>query len=145
MNKIFPSYTSSPCPLPSHVIPPTGSPENTETFDYAYESGRAYKKGTLADDILAEQTKLDAADLVIFQFPFSWSSVPAMLKGWFERVFTNEYAFNTSGNMHMMYDNGNFKVSRKHLKLIYSYYLAENHYFGWAYYTKDISLALVYM
>lgn len=46
-----------------------------------------------ADDIVIEQAKLRAAATVILQFPLWWSSYPAMLKGWIERVLTSGFAY----------------------------------------------------
>lgn len=40
-----------------------------------------------APDIQAEIDKLFACDLLIFQFPLWWFSLPAILKGWVDRVF----------------------------------------------------------
>jgi NAD(P)H dehydrogenase (quinone) len=57
------------------------------------DSGRAYDTGTLTADIAAEQEKLLWADAVIFQFPLWWYSMPAILKGWFDRVFTYHFAY----------------------------------------------------
>ena len=54
---------------------------------YALEQRNGYETGTLAPDILAEIEKLLAADLIIFTFPVFWFSVPAILKGWIDRVF----------------------------------------------------------
>jgi NAD(P)H dehydrogenase (quinone) len=48
--------------------------------------------GRLHADIAAEQEKLLRADAVILQFPLWWFSVPAILKGWFDRVFTFGFA-----------------------------------------------------
>ncbi|WP_433760183.1 NAD(P)H-dependent oxidoreductase [Nocardia sp. CA-135398] len=59
----------------------------------AADSGRAYDTGTLSADIAAEQEKLRWADNVIFQFPLWWYSMPAILKGWFDRVFTYHFAY----------------------------------------------------
>ncbi|XP_075870642.1 ribosyldihydronicotinamide dehydrogenase [quinone]-like [Nelusetta ayraudi] len=47
----------------------------------------------LADDIRKEQDKLKEADLVIFQFPMYWFSVPAILKGWMDGVLTKGFAY----------------------------------------------------
>ncbi|MCH7337036.1 NAD(P)H-dependent oxidoreductase [Acinetobacter sp. NIPH 2699] len=47
----------------------------------------------LGADILFEQTRFDRADIVYFVFPVYWWSVPALLKGWFERVFTHGWAY----------------------------------------------------
>lgn len=49
--------------------------------------------GTLAADIRIEQDKLRAADTVVLQFPLWWYGVPAILKGWLDRVFTSGFAF----------------------------------------------------
>jgi NAD(P)H dehydrogenase (quinone) len=60
---------------------------NAERLNYMEESRNAYENGTQAADVAAEQTKLKDADAVIFQFPMWWFSMPAILKGWVERVF----------------------------------------------------------
>lgn len=59
----------------------------------AQDSGRAYDTGTLTADIAAEQEKLRWADSVILQFPLWWYSMPAILKGWVDRVFTYHFAY----------------------------------------------------
>uniref|UniRef100_A0A7J8CJX4 NAD(P)H dehydrogenase [quinone] 1 n=1 Tax=Rousettus aegyptiacus TaxID=9407 RepID=A0A7J8CJX4_ROUAE len=45
----------------------TGTLKDPENFQYAPETVLAYKNGCLSPDIVAEQKKLEAADLVIFQ------------------------------------------------------------------------------
>ncbi|MGW4206408.1 NAD(P)H-dependent oxidoreductase [Lentzea sp. NPDC004789] len=57
------------------------------------DSGRAFDTGTLTPDIRAEQEKLLWADTIIFQFPLWWYSMPAILKGWVERVFTYHFGY----------------------------------------------------
>lgn len=52
-------------------------------------SRRATEGGSLTADVLAEQAKFARADAVIFPFPLWWFGVPAMLKGWFDRVLSN--------------------------------------------------------
>jgi NAD(P)H dehydrogenase (quinone) len=59
----------------------------------ASASKRALEDGTLSPDIRAEQDKLDQADLVVMQFPLWWFGVPAILKGWIDRVFVRGYAY----------------------------------------------------
>ena len=56
-------------------------------------SKRAYASGRLSADIRAEQEKLDCADTLILQFPLWWYGMPAILKGWFDRVFVKGYAY----------------------------------------------------
>lgn len=45
------------------------------------------------DDVLREQKRVERADMLIFVFPFYWWSVPALLKGWFDRVLTVNWAY----------------------------------------------------
>uniref|UniRef100_A0A673VJA9 NAD(P)H dehydrogenase [quinone] 1 n=1 Tax=Suricata suricatta TaxID=37032 RepID=A0A673VJA9_SURSU len=45
----------------------TGTLKDPGNFQYPAESALAYKEGRLSPDIVAEQKKLEAADLVIFQ------------------------------------------------------------------------------
>jgi len=62
-------------------------------LDYGVASGEAYRTGTQSPDIAAEQEKLLWADAVIFQFPLWWYGMPAILKGWVDRVFAYGFAY----------------------------------------------------
>ncbi|OZI64118.1 NAD(P)H-dependent oxidoreductase [Bordetella genomosp. 1] len=62
-------------------------------FDASEESRRAFMNGTQSADIAAEQDKLRWADTVILQFPLWWFSMPAILKGWIERVYAYGFAY----------------------------------------------------
>lgn len=53
----------------------------------------AYTEGRLSPDIAEEHRKLDQADAVVLQFPLWWYGMPAILKGWFDRVFVKGYAY----------------------------------------------------
>lgn len=53
---------------------------------YALEQRHAHETGTLPPDVDAELRKVLAADLLILSFPIFWFSVPAILKGWIDRV-----------------------------------------------------------
>ena len=44
-------------------------------------------------DIIAEQARIDRADALVLVFPVYWWSMPALLKGWIDRVFSNGWAF----------------------------------------------------
>ncbi|WP_163513182.1 NAD(P)H-dependent oxidoreductase [Fodinicola acaciae] len=57
------------------------------------ESRRAYEGGRLSDDIVAEQEKLLWSDTVVLQFPLWWFGMPAILKGWFDRVFVKGFGY----------------------------------------------------
>lgn len=50
-------------------------------------------EGPLDDQILDYQRRVNAADALLLVTPIYWWSVPAMLKGWFDRVFTNGWAY----------------------------------------------------
>lgn len=91
----------------------TGEPKDPEHFIYPAESTLAYKEGRLSPDIVAEQKKLEAADLVIFQFPLQWCGLPAILKGWVERVFTGEFAYSYAA----MYEKGPFRNKKAVLSI----------------------------
>lgn len=60
---------------------------------YVAESKNAYVVGTQSADIAAEQDKLLWADAVLFSFPLWWYGMPAILKGWFDRVFAYGFAY----------------------------------------------------
>jgi NAD(P)H dehydrogenase (quinone) len=65
----------------------------TQPFSPSADSRRAFNEGTQTADVAAEQDKLRRADLVIFQFPMWWFSMPAIMKGWFERVYAYGFAY----------------------------------------------------
>ena len=58
-------------------------------FNYALEQRHALKQELLSQDIVDEIEKVKRADLVIFSFPLYWTSVPAILKGWIDRIFVS--------------------------------------------------------
>jgi NAD(P)H dehydrogenase (quinone) len=68
-----------------------------ERLSFVAESGHAFATGTQTADVAAEQAKLVAADAVIFQFPLWWFGLPAVLKGWFDRVFAYGFAYGYRG------------------------------------------------
>jgi len=47
-------------------------------------------------DVAAEQAKLNAADVWVFLYPVWWTDCPAILKGWFDRVWTVGYAYDSA-------------------------------------------------
>ena len=62
-------------------------------LDVARASERAYRTGTLTADVQAEQAKLCWAEAVVVQFPLWWYGMPAILKGWFDRVFVKGFGY----------------------------------------------------
>jgi NAD(P)H dehydrogenase (quinone) len=57
------------------------------------EQMHAAQGGGFAPLLQREMDRVAAADLVIFLFPMWWFSVPAILKGWFDRVFAYGVAY----------------------------------------------------
>jgi NAD(P)H dehydrogenase (quinone) len=64
-----------------------------ERFYPSRESKHAFANGLQSEDIAREQEKLMWADAVILQFPLWWFSMPAILKGWVERVYAYGFAY----------------------------------------------------
>lgn len=60
---------------------------NPDHLVYALEQRHAHASGALASDIRNEVDKVLAADMLGFTFPLFWFGVPAIMKGWIERVF----------------------------------------------------------
>lgn len=80
---------------------------------YALEQRHGHANGTLAADILGELDKLRWADLVIFNFPLYWFSVPAIMKGWFDRVLVSGLCYGGT----RFYDKGGLKGKRAMMTL----------------------------
>lgn len=47
-------------------------------------------------DVISEQARIDRADALVLVYPVYWWSMPALLKGWIDRVFSNGWAFDFS-------------------------------------------------
>lgn len=60
---------------------------DSDYFKQQLEEIHATKVNGFADEITREQEKVEWCDLMIWQFPLWWFSVPAILKGWVDRVF----------------------------------------------------------
>lgn len=57
------------------------------------DSHAAFAADALTIDVRAEQDKLRRADALILQFPLWWFSMPAILKGWFDRVYSYGFGY----------------------------------------------------
>jgi NAD(P)H dehydrogenase (quinone) len=76
--------------------------ENTAYLNIIMEQKHASTKALFNRDIREEQEKVLWADFIILQFPVWWFSVPAILKGWFDRVLATGFAWDFG----RMYDKG---------------------------------------
>lgn len=65
--------------------------QNPYQFNPAVEQIHGVATRSLSPDIQDEIAKVAWADLLIFQFPVWWSAMPAILKGWFDRVFVQGF------------------------------------------------------
>ncbi|WP_219419083.1 NAD(P)H-dependent oxidoreductase [Pseudonocardia nigra] len=91
--------------------------------DFAHDPGQrlivgaasqeAHARGTLSEDIRAEHEKLRWADAVVLQFPLWWYGMPAILKGWFDRVFVKGFAYGVvDGGRTLRYGDGVLRGKR---------------------------------
>jgi NAD(P)H dehydrogenase (quinone) len=72
-------------------------------FNYMLEQKHAAKLDlAFSPDIIAEIQKVKEAELVLFVSPIWWFSVPAILKGWFDRVLAMGVAWDGG----KIYENG---------------------------------------
>jgi NAD(P)H dehydrogenase (quinone) len=69
---------------------------DAERFGYSREQYYANRTNTFAPDIAAEIDKLKRCDTLILQFPLWWFSMPAIMKGWVDRVLANGFAYGGS-------------------------------------------------
>jgi NAD(P)H dehydrogenase (quinone) len=79
-------------------------------------SGHAFATGTQTADVAAEQRKLLWADVLILQFPLWWYTMPAILKGWVDRVYAYGFAYGVGEHSDRKwgdrYGEGTFKGKR---------------------------------
>jgi NAD(P)H dehydrogenase (quinone) len=83
-------------------------------FHYQAEQNHAAQSNSFAADLAREHQRLLAADLIVFVFPIWWSGLPAILKGWFDRVFAYGVAY-ADGKR---FDQGFFKGRRGLMGLV---------------------------
>lgn len=67
--------------------------DQNRKLNYTAASGYAYTQKEQLPEIEAEQQKLLWADIVVLQFPMWWYSMPAILKGWVDRVYAYKFAY----------------------------------------------------
>jgi NAD(P)H dehydrogenase (quinone) len=84
-----------------------------ERFDLGAEQAHAARTSGFSADIQREIDRVFAADLLIMQFPMWWFSLPAILKGWIDRVF----AFGVTYDCGRTWDKGVLSGKRALLSL----------------------------
>lgn len=85
-----------------------------EQFNPTRDTRQAFIEDRLPADVRREQDKLRTADAMVVQFPLWWYSVPAILKGWFDRVLVSGFAFGKDPNtgQRLRFENGPFRGKR---------------------------------
>lgn len=60
------------------------------------------KESLPADDVITEQARIDRADALVLVYPVYWWSMPGLLKGWIDRVFTNGWAYDYGADLRVV-------------------------------------------
>jgi NAD(P)H dehydrogenase (quinone) len=84
-----------------------------DRFDPQAEQRHASGRGTLPGFVTAELGRMDRADLLVLQYPMWWHLPPAMLKGWFDRVFAYGDGYTSSKR----FEDGRFAGRRAMLSV----------------------------
>jgi NAD(P)H dehydrogenase (quinone) len=66
---------------------------NAARFHYQTEQAYAQETQGFASDLVREQQRFLKADLVVWLYPIWWGGMPAILKGWFDRVLACGFAY----------------------------------------------------
>lgn len=89
------------------------NPQDSSRFNVQAEQRYASVQQIIPQDIKEEIEKLDSADLLILQYPMWWHLPPAMLKGWFDRVFLYGEVYTSKKR----FEAGRFKGKRAMLSV----------------------------
>jgi NAD(P)H dehydrogenase (quinone) len=89
------------------------SVKNPDYFKQQVEEDHATEVGGFAPDVETEIAKMEAADLMIWQFPLWWFGLPGILKGWVDKVF----AFGRVYGRGRFYEKGLYRGKRALLSL----------------------------
>jgi len=69
------------------------SVKNADYLKQQLEERHAFEVDGFVPDLKAEMDKLEWCDCLILQFPLWWFGLPAILKGWVDRVFAMGFAY----------------------------------------------------
>lgn len=81
---------------------------NPARLSFIEESGHAFSNGCQTPDVEEEQRKILTADALILLFPLWWFSMPAIMKGWVDRVWAYglAYGYQGAGNTYRYGEGG---------------------------------------
>lgn len=57
----------------------------------------AMHSGTQLPDVLQEQKHITESDVIVFIYPIWWAGMPAIVKGYIDRVFSHGFAYRING------------------------------------------------
>ncbi|MDB5536198.1 MAG: putative dehydrogenase [Devosia sp.] len=90
----------------AHVLEGMPQADGTHSFEVADLAAEGFDpRFTAADiavhlqgatppaDVVTHQERIDRADALVLVYPVYWWSMPGLLKGWIDRVFTNGWAY----------------------------------------------------
>lgn len=87
-----------PCEGPRHYR----RRKNADVFHTQTEQRFSAENGAMPPDVEAEGRRLLDCDLLVVHFPLWWFGMPAILKGWMDRVFVYGHMYRSA----MRYDTG---------------------------------------
>jgi len=87
--------------------------KDPDYFKQQLEELHATEVAGFAPDLNAEMAKVEWCDLMIWQFPLWWFSLPAVFKGWVDRTFAMGRAYGGG----KFYDTGFFRGKKALLSL----------------------------
>ena len=83
-------------------------------YKYALEQMHAQEHHGFHPQIKSEMQDLESTDVLIFNFPLWWFGMPAILKGWVDKVLAYSFAY---GGPYGLYKEGRFKGKKALLAL----------------------------
>jgi NAD(P)H dehydrogenase (quinone) len=89
------------------------SVRNPDYLKPQLEERHASEVGGFAPDVRAEMDKVARADFLLLNFPLWWFSMPAIMKGWVDRVFAMGFAYGGG----RIYETGVFRGKRGMLSI----------------------------
>ncbi|MBP0447850.1 NAD(P)H-dependent oxidoreductase [Roseomonas sp. SSH11] len=82
--EVHPGHTAEMADLAAEGFDPRFTLADVEFFN---------RRAAAEPSVLAEQRRIGRADLLVLVYPVYWWSLPGLLKGWIDRVFTQGWAF----------------------------------------------------
>lgn len=71
----------------------------SDNFDPVLHSDEIIRKISFDDTVLKYQKIIEESDYIFFIYPEWWGSLPALLKGWIDRVLIPGFAYDYTGNV----------------------------------------------